>query len=115
MIEAMITFISNYEESITILNRYRAKIPVTEDIIKAISGHPNCYGSIKIMKFLLDQRGDEIIITEEIAKTAARNNKELIVMLLRERKDEVTITEAIIQAAAGNDYALELMELLLDQ
>lgn len=67
IIDAMITFILNHEESRAILNRYKDTMPVTEDIIKAISCHPVCYGSTKIMKLLLDQRGDVITITEEIA------------------------------------------------
>ncbi len=56
---------------------------------------------------MLDRRGDEITITEDIVKAAAGNQgswagKKIMELLLDRRGDEITITEEIIKAAAGN-------------
>ena len=68
---------------------------------------------------LLEQRGEEIKITEEVTKAAAGNwdnGKELMVVLLEQRGEEIKITEEIIKAAADNwSSGKEVMKLLLEQ
>ncbi|ORY62117.1 uncharacterized protein BCR38DRAFT_347066 [Pseudomassariella vexata] len=58
-----------------------------------------------LFELLLERRGDEVTITEDVVKAAARNShngKYLIALLLKERGDQVTITEDVVKAAAGN-------------
>ena len=55
------------------------------------------------LDLLLQERGNEITITEEIMKVALRNPKErLLEFLLRERGHEIAITEEIMKVAAQN-------------
>jgi hypothetical protein len=72
-----------------------------------------------VIALLLDQRGDEVKITEEVVKAAAGNRisgKEVIALLLDQRGDEVKITEEVVKAAAGNRISgKEVIALLLDQ
>jgi hypothetical protein len=69
------------------------------------------------MALLLDRRGDEVKITEEVVKAAAKNiREEVMALLLSQRGDEVKITEEVIKAVAGNaSSGKEVMALLLDQ
>ncbi|KAL2170803.1 hypothetical protein VTG60DRAFT_4372 [Thermothelomyces hinnuleus] len=69
------------------------------------------------MTAILDQRGNEVKITEEVVKAAAENprfGKEVIALLLNRRGTEVKITEEVVKAAARNDNGDEVMILLLD-
>jgi formylmethanofuran dehydrogenase subunit D len=71
------------------------------------------------MTLLLNQRGSEVKITEEVVKAAAGNwnkGKEVMALLLDQRGDEVKITEEVVKAAAGNwRSGKEVIALLLDQ
>lgn len=74
----------------------------------------------EVISLLLDRRGNEITITEEVLTAAARNkhsNKEMLALLLERRGDEITITEKVIDAVASNygNRGDEVMELLLNQ
>ncbi|WQF77080.1 Putative NACHT nucleoside triphosphatase, P-loop containing nucleoside triphosphate hydrolase [Colletotrichum destructivum] len=73
----------------------------------------------KIMALLLDKRGDEIRITEDVVEAAAENKesgKEIMALLLDKRGDEIRITEDVVEAAAENDESgKEIMALLLDK
>jgi hypothetical protein len=68
---------------------------------------------------LLDQRGTEVEITEDVVKAAAENwdsGKEIIALLLDRRGAEVKITENVVKAAAENwDSGKEIIALLLDR
>ncbi|KAF6841013.1 ankyrin domain protein [Colletotrichum musicola] len=71
------------------------------------------------MELLLDRRGDQITITEEVVKAAVgnwQNGEQVIRLLLDRRGDQITITEEVVKAAAGNERnGKEVMELLLDR
>ncbi|KAK8144783.1 hypothetical protein G3M48_005358 [Beauveria asiatica] len=73
----------------------------------------------EVMALLLQQRGSEITITEEVVAAAAgnwRNGKEVMALLLKQRGNEITITEEVMNAAAGNwGNGKEVMALLLDR
>jgi hypothetical protein len=73
----------------------------------------------KMMGLLLDQRGDQITITEYLVTAAAGNEvngKEVMKLLLDRRGDQITITEEVVMAAAGNTRkGNEVMALLLDR
>ncbi|PVH72153.1 hypothetical protein DL98DRAFT_520638 [Cadophora sp. DSE1049] len=68
------------------------------------------------MALLLDRRGDQITITEEVAKAAAEiflNGREMMALFFDRRGDEIIITEDVVKAAVGNDK--EVVALLLDR
>jgi ribosomal protein S16 len=71
------------------------------------------------MALLLDRRGDQITITEQVVIAAARNERhgeEVIALLLDRRGDQITITEQVVIAAARNEEnGNEVMALLLDR
>ena len=71
------------------------------------------------MALLLDRRGDQIQITEDVVKDAAGNSiqgKEVMALLLDRRDDQIQVTERVAEAAARNTgYGKEVMALLLDR
>jgi DNA-binding protein len=76
-------------------------------------------GSCKMMTYLLDQRGADIQITEEVVKAAARNKKrgkEVMTFLLDRRGADIEITQGVVKAAAVNwGTGKEVITLLLDR
>lgn len=74
----------------------------------------------KLMELLLYLRGDQVPITEEVVKTAARNalskGGKVIELLLDRFRDNFIVTEEVVKAAAGNWSSGErVMELLLSR
>ena len=62
------------------------------------------------MALLLDRRGDQIQITEDVVKAAASNGwngKEVMALLLDRRGDQIQITEDVVKAAASNGWKWE--------
>ena len=67
------------------------------------------------MTLLLDRRGDDIPITEEVVKAAAGNQEsgnKVMTLLLDRRGDDIPITEEVVKAAARSE---KVMTLLLDR
>jgi hypothetical protein len=75
------------------------------------------HNSQEIMALLLDQRGDEVPITQEVVVAAAgnRNGKDIIALLLDRRGDKIQITQEVVVAAAGNRNGKNIIALLLDR
>ncbi|KAI4154500.1 MAG: hypothetical protein LQ340_001657 [Diploschistes diacapsis] len=73
----------------------------------------------RMMKLLLDRRGTDVQITEEVVEAAARNDKngrEIMTLLLDRRGADVQITEKVVVAAAGSwGSGKDVMTLLLDR
>ncbi|KAM3497191.1 hypothetical protein MY10362_009450 [Beauveria mimosiformis] len=71
----------------------------------------------EVMALLLEQRGIEIMITEEMVTiTALHFDEKLMALLLEQRGSEITITEEVVKAAAGNEgNGKEVMTLILEQ
>jgi hypothetical protein len=71
------------------------------------------------MTLLLDRRGDDVKITDEVVKAAAgneRSGEEVMTLLLDRRGDDVKITDEVVKAAAGNERSgKEVTILLLDR
>jgi hypothetical protein len=86
-----------------------------DGILQVCARHGNC----KAISLLLERGGDEIKITEEVVKAAARNErsgKEVMSLLLEQRGDEIKITEEVVRAAARNGRSgKEVISLLLEQ
>jgi hypothetical protein len=58
-----------------------------------------------VFTLLLDRRGADIQITEEVVKAAARNEdsgEQVMTLLLNRRGADIQITEEVAKAAAGN-------------
>ncbi|QVM13334.1 hypothetical protein D8B26_007942 [Coccidioides posadasii str. Silveira] len=88
---------------------------ISGDIVEKIAGMHH----YSMMNLLLDQRGADIIITEEVLKAAAGNEKsgkEMMALLLNQQDAHIKITEEVLKAAAGNEKSgKEMMALLLNQ
>ncbi len=54
------------------------------------------------MALLLDQRGDQVTITEDVVKAAAGNSCNVVALLLGRFGNLITITKDVVKAAAGN-------------
>ncbi|KAF4235559.1 hypothetical protein CNMCM8980_003251 [Aspergillus fumigatiaffinis] len=70
------------------------------------------------MSVLLDDYGDKLEITEEVVKTAARNQgsgAKVLALLLEERGDEIKITKEVVKAAAENVGGENVLALLLEK
>lgn len=84
-------------------------------MVKAAAG--NWINGKEVMTFLLDKRGGDLVITEEVVKAAAgnrRNGKEVMTLLLDKRGSEVTVTEEVVKAAAGNEkHGHQILQLLI--
>jgi hypothetical protein len=68
---------------------------------------------------LFDRRGNDILVTEEVVKAAAGNEKsgkEVMMLLFKQRGDGILVTEEVVKAAAGNEWkAKEVMMVLFDR
>ena len=88
---------------------------ISEEVVTAAAG----FGGKKVMTLLLEQRGADVMITEEVVKAAAGNfwnGKEVMTLLLEQRGADVMITEEVVKAAAGNEGSgKEVMTFLLEQ
>jgi hypothetical protein len=76
--------------------------PITEGVVKAAAGNEESGG--KVMRLLLDRRGDEIRITEEVVKAAAENERsggEVMRLLLDRRRDDVRIAVLGLEPASS--------------
>jgi tetratricopeptide (TPR) repeat protein len=89
--------------------------PIPEDVVlQAVESR-----SVEVLALLLNQKGDQIQITEEVVKAAAENEKrglEVMTLLLDQRGTQIQITEEVVKAAAGNSWSgLEVITLLFNQ
>ncbi len=57
-------------------------------------------GGSEVMELILDCRGDQVTITEDVVKVAASNRAEVMELLLDRCGDQVIITEDVVKAAA---------------
>jgi hypothetical protein len=75
------------------------------------------HNSQEVMALLLDERGDDVLITQKVVVAAAKNpnGKDIMTLLLDRRGHDVQITQDVVVAAAGNDNGKDIMTLLLDR
>ena len=69
---------------------------ITEMVVKAARNHRK---GKEVMLHLLEQRGDDVQVTEEVVKAAAGNEwrgKEVMTLLLEQRGDDIQITEEMV-------------------
>ncbi|KAM0278410.1 hypothetical protein ACHAQH_005165 [Verticillium albo-atrum] len=106
-------------------------IPVMESMIERLDPQEGVGGAVtraaagneksgaEVMKLLLDQKGDQITITEDTLNAAARNGEsgaEVMELLLDRKGDQIIITEDTVNAAARNEWSAPMvMKVLLDR
>jgi hypothetical protein len=103
----------NGKEVMTLLLDRGDQIPITE---KAVEYMVAVFDE-KIMTLLLNRRGDQITINENVVVATVGNvwnGDKVMGLLLDQRGDQITITEKVVIAAAGNWNGKEVMTLLLD-
>ena len=99
-----------------LLQLIRMNVSLSPETMLAAAG--NYRSGKEVITLLLDRRGAQITITEEVVQAAAGNysGKEVMTLLLDRRGDQITITEEVVKAAAGNyRSSKEVMALLLDR
>ncbi|ERF76578.1 hypothetical protein EPUS_05851 [Endocarpon pusillum Z07020] len=91
------------------------KLAVTGAVVEAIAASHHH----SMMTLLLDRRGADVQINEEVVKAAAGNSgsgREVMTLLLDRRGADVQISEEVVKAASGNyESGKEVMTLLLDR
>jgi hypothetical protein len=91
------------------------RITITEEVEAAAGKEEN---GKEVIALLLNQKGDQITITEEVVKAAVRNQrdaKEVIALLLDRKGNQITISEEVLKAADQNRRnGMEVIALLLD-
>ncbi|PKX98642.1 SPRY-domain-containing protein [Aspergillus novofumigatus IBT 16806] len=96
-------------------NALPAMVIRTEVVVAAAANQQ----SSKVLALLLNERGDQIKVTEAVVKGAAgnrENGEEVMELLLDQRGHQIGITEDVVKAAAGNQTkGKEVMDLLLDR
>ncbi|CAI7644417.1 unnamed protein product [Penicillium bialowiezense] len=97
-----------------VAEKHVEKFDISVDCVSALaSSFPP-----KVLATLLNRRGNEIQITDEIVAAAASNEygKETISLLFDQRESEVHITEQVLVAAAGNgNHGRKILSLLLER
>lgn len=97
-----------------LLKGQEGQIAVTKDIVTAAARNEAC--GKQVMTLFIIQPVEYVTIEEEaVASIAESFDGEMMALLLDERGDQITITEDVMEAAARNsERANEVIELLLD-
>ncbi|KAF7616735.1 hypothetical protein AFLA_004791 [Aspergillus flavus NRRL3357] len=106
-----VTAVSSYNPDISelILQHWGATVPLNQDIIWKFWR----YAPAKVMELLLQIRGHEIQITEELVAAAAANGDHAVFRLLWERVSGIEITSETWQRIVWSSNGLEWMEMVL--
>ncbi|KAL6895021.1 hypothetical protein GGI43DRAFT_424472 [Trichoderma evansii] len=126
------------DEILELLFKQRGdEFAVTEEILKSAAENRYCGKQVinillkqveaavknekhgeQIVRILLEQRGDEIVITEEILLASAENrlsSYNVMSVLLKERAYQITITEKIVKEVQKNSKSCKKVMKLLSQ
>ncbi|KAF7958399.1 hypothetical protein EAE96_001948 [Botrytis aclada] len=96
-----------------LLGLQRENVSVTKNLVKALSRGIRDDG---MMVFLLEERGMDSEITEEVVNSIVElYSVDLIKSLIQKHGDQMKITSELLKAAASGREAFEKMEFLLDQ
>ncbi|UDD57560.1 hypothetical protein AFCA_005062 [Aspergillus flavus] len=103
--------VSRYNPDISelILQHWGATVPLNQEIIWKFG----FYAPAKVMESLLQIRGHEIQITEELVEAAAANRDHAVARLLWERVSGIEITSRTWQCIELRSNGLEWMEMVL--
>ncbi|KAF6807956.1 ankyrin repeat domain-containing protein 28, partial [Colletotrichum plurivorum] len=99
----------------------RSKLPYPTDTLPFTynTAEDLSKGGKEVTALLLDRRGEQIIIAEEVVKAAAgntKNGKDVMALFLDRQGDKIIMTDEVVKAAAGNKWnGKEVMTLLLDR
>ncbi|KAI9653168.1 MAG: hypothetical protein M1821_007708 [Bathelium mastoideum] len=102
------------EENIGFLLETDPSLLITEEVVKVAASNP-WYGK-EIVTLLLDRRGDDIQITEEIVKAAVCNRDgEVVIEVLLRRYPSLLITEEVLIKAARSTCGKKSIRFLLER
>lgn len=73
-----------------------------DKVVKVAAG--NYTNGIELIRLLLEKRGRDIKITDEVVKVTAGNREEIMELLLDQRGGEIRITDEVLQVAATNGH-----------
>ncbi|KAL5360753.1 heterokaryon incompatibility protein-domain-containing protein [Aspergillus floccosus] len=76
---------------------------VTDDVVKAVAG--SVTNRREVMKFLLDQLGDDLPLSEDVVKEVVKDHKngvEMLELLISRRGKDLPLSEEVVRLAAGN-------------
>jgi hypothetical protein len=103
------------KEVMALLLTQRADVPITEEMVVGIVRRMD----ETVVAILLEQRGADVQITEEVVEAAAGNwksGRNVTTLLLNYQETDLQITKGMIMAAANNGGdGKEVMTLLLDR
>ncbi|KAK2590746.1 hypothetical protein QQS21_011558 [Conoideocrella luteorostrata] len=112
---AMGNRLSGGEISTLLLEHQHQAFQITKEAVNTIATQ---FGR-GTMAALLENRGQDVHITEEVMRAAAgnrQNGREVMGVLLDHRGDEIIITEEVMKTAAENEFrGREVMGVLLDR
>jgi hypothetical protein len=77
-------------------------LPIGEIVVKAAAEKTK--SGKDVIQLLLEQRGEDVVVTEEVVKAAAGNKdsgKEVMQLLLEQRGEDVVVTEEVVKQQLG--------------
>jgi hypothetical protein len=80
---------------------------ITEDVVKRVVG--SVENRREVMRFLLNQLGDDLPISEDVMKEVAKDNKygiEMLELLISRRGKGLPLSEGVLMLAAANQLRL---------
>lgn len=105
---------SNIDKAImtVLLEKRKEEIKVDDDVLYTVV--ENLYTGKDLMALFFSQCADQVHITQDLLEAAARlGHPSLLELLLNERGDEISVTENVVMAAADNFQAQEMLEVLI--
>jgi hypothetical protein len=102
------------EEIMTLLLDQKGDdIRITKEVVKAAAD--NWESSEEIMTLLLDQKGDVGITDDAVMEIARQFDKQMMTLLFKQKGEDIKITEEVVKAAAKNwKSGEEIINLLLN-
>ena len=76
---------------------------ITEDVVKTVAG--SVENRREVMRFLLNQLGDDLPISEDVMKEVVKDNKygiEMLELLISRRGKDLPLSEGVVLLAAGS-------------
>lgn len=115
--EAILNAVSQNAEIMRILVDSRGdELRITPQILRAVAEGSS---GDKTMRLLLQEKGHDFIVTEDLVEAAVRNyycGKEIFKLLLDFRGVEVKVSEKVVKNAASNPFhGEEIIKLLLER
>lgn len=113
--EAVIQIARSFDREVMklLLEKKGAGVQITKGVVRAAAENKGLGGDV--MRVLL-QGGDEVRVTEEaVSQIAGLFDREMMELLLQKKGADVQITEEVVRAASRNDQGEGVISFLLEQ